>query len=241
MQCPNCKTVISEEASFCGECGTPVNKQEAFDSNAKSNEFVEQSKAISKAYISYLPNAIKHPYASSKHMTDNKGDMINSIITLLLFSFLIPFFSYVVAHSFYRGLTPSFWDMTLRPFILITISIAVITAVMFGVIKLMKLNYSFIRVMTTFGTLMVLPTLSVAVSIVLFIIGLQEFSMVVLGFALILFTLSFIATIISLADASDTKPAIDGYYGVILTIIGVLIAGQILGEALSEIMLFNYL
>lgn len=264
MQCPKCQTTLEVGTKFCTSCGakvteaatpnqgnpheqaasveqqassqeqpvTPVAQQQA---PSEPNAFVEQTKEISKGYWAFLPGALMHPFATSKKVSDGKGDLTNAIITIALFSLFLPLFTYITAQSYFSGTifssSVSFTDLVLKPFFMLLIFFAALTGVKFGVAQLMKANVSFVGVLTRFASMLVLPMLLAAAGMLFNLLSAYTFSGILIGLALAFTSVTSIATLFSLKETAPVKGGLDVFYGVIITYTAMTIILLIIGDA----------
>ncbi|MCZ0702978.1 hypothetical protein J2T56_001308 [Natronobacillus azotifigens] len=258
MHCPNCNASLDADAKFCTSCGSKITdapnqlgdqakaggaEQEPVQNNtaqtpqtpAQPNPQVEQVKKASKDYWNFLPSALLHPFATSKKMTDSKSDMINGIITLVLFSLFVPFFSYFAARnmvsnsllgSFY---TPTFMDYVVTPFFLFLIFFAVLIGIKFGVAQLMKAPISYVGVLTRFASMLVLPTALAALGMLFALLG-GGFGAFLIALAMSFASIASMATLFSIKETSGTDTGLDIFYGIVLTYVGVGIFILIVGD-----------
>ncbi|SEO25876.1 hypothetical protein SAMN04488134_105163 [Amphibacillus marinus] len=250
MNCPNCQATLEADSLFCTSCGTKISEEaattQAHEEHAVEatptapSAFVEKSKGMSKAYWRFLVPAIKRPFDSSKQTTDSQGDVANGLITLILFAFLTALFPYVLNQVLYNGFfSPSFWNLTFKPFLILLISMAIIIGVVFLTMKLAQAPYSFLKVTTTFATLMVIPMLLTALANIAIILGLHELSAYSVLLAVMLLSLSITATIVALAEATPTKKRIDNFYSVVIVFVMLFIIFALMGEAMIEPLINN--
>ncbi|WP_182199812.1 zinc-ribbon domain-containing protein [Paraliobacillus salinarum] len=205
--------------------GTSTNSNT--DNKATANEYVDQGKEVAKKYWSFLPQAVLHPYATSKRV--NEEGMINAIITLVLFSLFIPLSSYIGVSTYFRA---PFFDTVLKPFVIMLLFFALLIAVKFGVAKLMKANISFIGVLARFGTLMVVPTIFVLASIIFMFLSSYTFSVLLMVCAISFASIASMATIFSIKEKAVGRGGLDVIYGVIITYVAMMIILFIIGDSI---------
>ncbi|MCA0172116.1 hypothetical protein LCD38_09445 [Bacillus sp. RAR_GA_16] len=182
-----------------------------------NNEYIEKGKLISKNFFSFAIQAFKGPMAASHNVTDS--DKVNGIIAHILFAFLLPFFSYVTVkniptNEFYEIPIP-FGSFVIQPFLYILIFMAVFVAVNTGVAKLMRVNLSFMNVMTRLGVLMVIPTAAFVIAVLFAVLSANVISLLFFFIGTSLFTVSSTSLVFSLKQKSTG--GLDVYYGLIIT------------------------
>lgn len=247
MNCPNCQVSLESDAKFCTSCGVKIDPAQTENSKTEpvqstgttanqTPDYVQQGKAISKQYWNFIPSALAHPFAASKH--DGPANKINAMITLLLFSLLVPLFSYTGFS--YTGIPeqfrPTFVEMVVKPFFIFAIFFALLLAVKYGVAKLMKADVTFINVMTRFGIIMVLPTAVALVAVLFSILGIYDFSIILFFLAISLASIASMATIFSIKEKAPETGGLDVFYGVVLTYVAMTIILLVIGDSiLSEL------
>ena len=188
MYCSNCGASYDEGSKFCGGCGSQIgggNSNEATQqvnpqqvsqqmtaatvtTEPANNEYIEKGKRISKNFFSFAIEAFKGPMSASHKVTES--DKVNGIIAHLLFALLIPLFSYTTAKNIttneYYEIPVPFGSVVIQPLLYILIFMAVFIAVNTGVAKLMRVNLSFMNVMTRLGVFIVIPTLLLLIAVV---------------------------------------------------------------------------
>ncbi len=247
MECKQCHAPLEAGAKFCTNCGAHVSDEASKSqtetptatevttneqangqpAQSKATDYVAQGKAVSKQYWNFIPNALLNPFAASTRVKDT--DKVNGLITLALFSLLIPLFTYSAIGSYYR---PPFLDTVLKPFMVLLIFFAILLAVKFGVAKLMKADISFVQVMTRFGTLMVLPTTLALLAVVFAFLNSYTFSTVLMLLSISFASIASMATIFSIKTAAPKTGGIDVVYGVIITYVAMAIVLLIIGDSI---------
>ncbi|WP_179107251.1 zinc ribbon domain-containing protein [Sediminibacillus massiliensis] len=250
MHCTKCGSMNETEARFCAECGSKlasVQPQEGQQSanleqaatvepeasaggSYKDNEYVQKGKVISRQFFSFAKEALKGPMVASRKVTG--ADTINGIISHVLFALLLPLFSYFTAKSFSGGYIPiPFGATVIQPFIYLLIYLAVYTAVVYGVAKLMKANTTFLEVMSRFGVFNVLPAAMLLLAVIFSLMSATTFSLLLFGISLVLFVASSLAVIFSVKEDS-VAGGIDVYYGLIIANIAMVIIFAIIGDSI---------
>lgn len=267
MKCPKCQGINEQEAKFCIHCGAKLNlattdsvepsaPAEAQPNhqtgeitpalNAQTNEFVEKVVEISKDYWSFTLNALKSPYEASKRITDDKPNLINGLITAILFSLFLPLFTYFYTRRVSSGwLVPSFLEGVVIPFFVILIVTALSIAIVFAIVRLIKADIDILLVFTRFMTLMILPTALIIIAFVLSLINVLSISMLIAGLALFIVFLVSFQTIFSIKETHSRGGGIDVSYVFLinfflLMIIFLLIGEAVLGSIMKQLDFLNY-
>ena len=245
MYCSNCGANNEESSKFCGGCGgqlgggnsnqasQQVNPQQVTQQMTAStvaaeptnNEYIEKGKLISKNFFSFAIHAFKGPMSASHNVTDS--DKVNGMIAHVLFAFLLPYFSYITA----KNITPDglyeipisipFGSFVIQPFLYILIFMAVFIAVNTGVAKFMRVNLSFMNVMTRLGVFMVIPTTAFLVAVLFAVLSANFISFLFFFIGISLFTVSCTSLVFSLKQKSTG--GLDVYYGLIITTVLMII------------------
>lgn len=232
--CPQCG---SEElgAKFCMSCGYQISQTEesaegqvaAAHAAANGNTYVEQGKNIAKSYWDFLLATVKKPTQQAQIM--GRGSMINGLITLVLYSLLIPLMIYFVIKGTFGGyMAPSFSEVFFKPAFFILLFMALNTAVIYAVAKPGNNNLNFKDVVARFGGFLVVPTLLFVLAIIFSV--LQLFTMV--GFAGVLGVIGlFVAATMTIYSLKrQAKQGIDAIYGTFLFYVAFYIIVRLISE-----------
>lgn len=251
MHCTQCGTQNEANARFCAECGAQMVSTEAYQQQAagqqappiqqapvqNSNEFAEKGKSIAKDYFRFFKQSLAGPMAASKQVTAD--DKINGLITHILFALFLPLFSYFTAGKLLNDTMPfgspadisvPFGSVVVKPMFFLLIYLAVYTAVVLGVAKMMKANISYTEVMTRFGVFNVLPATLLLVAIIFSFMSVTIFSFFLFGAAISLFFVSCIAVIFSVKE--EGTGGLDVFYGLLVANIAMGIIFMIIGESI---------
>lgn len=252
MICPNCSHE-NEGGKFCVKCGTPLkmdaNSEVAATSETAAptttvqpNRYIESTKKISKTYFSYFMQVLKQPYASSQGM--GAEHFINGLITMIIYSFLIPLTTYFGLKSVLNQINPfgsdlfgsslPFSDVVLKPTFAYLIFILLVAIFTFAAIRLGRVNASFKEVIARFGSFLI-PTIAI------FVIGLLMAILAIkMFFVLLIFgfigSVFLVPPLVIASFKKETKDGIDIIYGSLITYALIFIAAAIMGD-----MLFNAL
>ncbi|WP_440897987.1 hypothetical protein ACS127_08495 [Amphibacillus sp. Q70] len=255
MNCPECQAVNEPDAKFCVSCGVELNpvveqdppppedneqtenvavdEVEESSQSAEPNEFIEKTKEISKSYWGFLPKALKSPFEASKQVTDSKEDLINSLITVVIFALFVPLFMYTSATSMFgEWLRPPFFQTVIFPFFIFILFLGAMVAIIFAVVRLMKAEIDFLLVFTRFATLLVAPTSLVLLSVIFSILNAYFFSSLLLSLALFLASLASIGTIVSIKETHKKDGGIDLIYVIIINYLILFLVIILLGDVL---------
>ncbi|WP_096201568.1 zinc ribbon domain-containing protein [Bacillus sp. FJAT-45350] len=232
MHCPHCGGAVEEGAKFCIHCGNQiaqVGTSNTVNTSVKENEYVKQGKEMSKQYFSFALRALKNPMSFGR--TTNGAQLSNGIISLVLFSLLLPLFTYSVANNVGRGYVDvPIFDVVVKPMFMFILFLAALSGIMFVVTKFMKLEVTFRDVVARFGTFVTVPVFLVLVAVILVTLSIYAFAFLLLFIALCCFLLTITSTIYSYPK--ESKGGLDSFYGVVLAYIIMIILGVMFGESM---------
>lgn len=265
MNCPKCQAVNDSNAKFCVNCGSELdsvveqdpppphedneqtedlsgNQVEGNPQPDEVNKYIEKTKEIGKSYWAFLPNALKSPFEASKQVTDSKEDLINSLITAIIFALFVPLFMYASATSMFgEWLRPPFFQTVIIPFFIFIILLGVMVAIIFAVVRLMKAEIDFLLVFTRFATLLVVPTCLVLLSVLFSLFNAYFFSSLLLSLALFIVFLTSIGTIVSIKETHKKDGGIDLIYVIIINYLVIFLVIILLGDALLGDLINDFL
>ncbi|MNX61800.1 hypothetical protein D3C86_927350 [compost metagenome] len=203
-------------------------------SPAQPNVYLQNAKNVSRLYFNYFGAILKRPFSSIHNIGGEQ--LINGIITLVLFSLLAPLMVYFnlssMAREFLSG--SPFLDIVIKPTLSLAVLILLIATFCYGAIKLAKINAGYRDVIARFGALLV-PFLGLMViAFVLSILQLEIFSIFLVGAFL---GLLFVAPplVITSWVKKDAR-GLDAVYGILLTYIATFITLDIIGKAIVKIL-----
>lgn len=255
MICPNCSHE-NEGGRFCIKCGTPLKREInnevasttetiAQSSPAQPNKYIETTKQASKMYFNYFLQVLKQPYSSSRII--GADQFINGLITMIIYSFLIPLISYFTIKGALNSYDPyglgfgsslPFSDIVLKPTLAYFIFILLVTAFSFLAIRLGKVNVSFKEVMARFGSLLV-PT--IALFIITLLVSFIEVRWVVpLLFFGLISSILLVPPLVITSFKKGMKDGIDIIYGSLITYALTFITLYIMGNMLFESLKSNF-
>ncbi|MET3697861.1 hypothetical protein SAMN05877753_104263 [Bacillus oleivorans] len=270
MICPNCSHE-SEGGKFCVKCGTqlptasdetvsaqenqPVQATQQVSvtaeeyvskpaSSVQTSQYVEGAKKISKSYINTFLHVLKHPYAAS--VKAGEDQFINGIITIILYSLLIPFIIYFALKGVLGDLNdfgaelfgesmdinPPFADVVIKPFFAYAIFILLVAAFSFAAVKLMKVNASFKEVIARFASLLIPFVTILAVALILSLIKVSLF-IYLLVFGLI-GAIFLVPALVVTSYQKQSQEGLDKVYGILIAYVLTFIALRIMGEMLFD-------
>ncbi|MDE5414084.1 hypothetical protein [Alkalihalobacterium chitinilyticum] len=240
MNCPQCGSIVENGSKFCTSCGckldTVVQTAATNDGTAPSspttsfqdNQYLQQGREVSKQYLGYALEVLKNPMGMGK--TVNGGSYVNGIISIVLYSLLLPIYAYFLMKKVSQGFMPfSFSDIVIMPFITIAIFVIVLTAIMFGIVKLMKVEGSFKDVLARFGTFLVVPVTFLLVAIILVFLSVISFSLILVVLASASYLIAVISTIYSFK--TENNGGLDAFYGSLLTYIAMALVAYMMAES----------
>lgn len=247
MFCPSCGNEISDTAKFCSKCGANLqNTQETTTGNEggtenrstqvqdtvknlKENEYVQQGAEISKQYFQFALSSLKQPFNFAKKV--DQQSFVNGLISIILFSIFFPLTTYFFTKNFAWGSVP-FGETVITPAIILFITFLVITGIMLAILQLMRVGANFKELIARVGSLFVFPLLFVIVGCLLTIIKASFLGLIFSSFGLVFLQLSYFAVMFSYEKKS--KGGLDAYYGIILTIIAIIIVFAIISSIVFE-------
>ncbi|GIO46476.1 hypothetical protein J34TS1_12410 [Paenibacillus azoreducens] len=250
--CPKCHH-SNDYGNFCEECGTrlPVGEAEVgaeaaseLDGMANSpygsstsasgetstgQAYLQNAKHVSKLYFSYFVDVMKRPFAYAQNA--GREQFVNGLITILIFSLVIPLIFYLGFHEYasYFGRS-SFLQSLLRPFVGYVIFTGLVMTYTFLAVKCSKVNVSYQDVAGRFGALLVPFTCSFLIAFVLVFLEVKLFVFFILaGFIGSVFTVP--ALVIS-SYTKNNRNGLDTVYGTILTYVLTFITLYLMGKML---------
>ncbi|MCK0470233.1 zinc ribbon domain-containing protein [Halalkalibacter sp. APA_J-10(15)] len=245
--CTNCQAPLEAEAKFCTSCGTKTSDTgeiaaASTTTEAAQNAYLEQSKEVGKQYFSFAKSALKHPYQFSAHLGQN--NMINGLISMILYSILLPLFLYNVLRKMSMGFMPlSFSDIVFMPAIVSIIMLLILAAIMLGVAKLMKVEVNYKTIIARFGAFMTIPTAILIVANILILVSIITFSVLLVILASLGYFVAIAVTIFSLHR--ENNGGLDTFYGIFLTYVALgflsyLVSESILTDLVERMTFMNF-
>jgi len=250
MICPKC-SYENEGGNFCIKCGarlTETASEEATTSsgtqyaqgqpaNGAPNQYLEGAKNISKMYFSYFLEVLKRPYASSVKVGGEH--FINAIITIVLYSIIIPLMIFIGLKSLMSGLgifglgySPSFVDVVIKPTFAYIIFLFLVATFTFAAVRMGLVKASYKEVISRFGSFLIPFVAILVIALVMSILRIDLFVFVLLlGF---LGTIFLVPPLVIASYKKETRDGIDVVYGSLITYILTFIALAILGDMLFD-------
>ena len=256
MICVNCNAENHADAKFCTSCGQPFNQGNVQTGDlgvnqgnvgtgqpvqpAEPNPTVEKAKVIGQSFWKYFLAGLKAPYRMSLTVGSQQADLINGLITLILFALFVPFTGYLATNhyansflgSFSSTVKPPFFESVIKPFIFMVIFIAILVAILFAVSRLMKSEIDFMAVFTRFMTFMIIPAGLVTLAFVVSLVNAYVFGGFLIFLAFSIMFLSGVASIFSIKTTTTHPGGIDVIYVIIIHYIILFIVLIIFGDAM---------
>jgi hypothetical protein len=205
LYCVNCGH-LNEENQFCAKCGTkmsaqsetastnttttaePVSLPGAPTSSAESAVYMEKAKTIGLAYGQYVRRLFKKPTVISEQI-DN-SNLVNGIISLILFALAVPFIFYIgikkATSGLFSGLyEPSFFSVVVKSIVFLSVLLLISTLTIYLYTRLCKSNTTFKDVVARFGAFLTIPAALQLVALVAAIIQLTSFSVFLASFGML--------------------------------------------------------
>ncbi len=213
--------------------------------NQQPNQYLEGAKKISQMYFGYFIGVLKKPYASSKSVGEEH--FLNAIITIVLYSFIIPLMSYFGIKSFTDTLSGGFYEadidlpfteIVIYPTIAYAVFILLVATFTFAAVKMGRVDDSYKAVISRFGSFMI-PFLAILlIGLVLAILKAKIFIIfLVLGFTTSLF---IVPPLVIASFKKETQEGLDVIYGTLITYILtfvtiVLMSAMLVDRIISDI------
>lgn len=226
------KQATAEETG-AGSPGQPVRQMEP-------DPVIEKAKEIGQSFLGYILDGVKAPFQAGKSVGAEQADLINGLITLLIFSGFIPLSVFVLG-SWGR---PPFFATVVVPFILFIIFIAITVAVLFAVARLMKSEIDFMQVFTRFMTFMIIPAGLAVLVFIVSIFNAYLFSTLLLALIFLTVSLASIGTIFTIKETKEKSGGLDVMYVVIIhfliiSLVLALFGDALLGQLMNQLNPFN--
>ncbi|WP_243298674.1 zinc ribbon domain-containing protein [Bacillus litorisediminis] len=272
MICPNCSHE-NEGGKFCVKCGTQLSstsdetvigpdnqpvqaphqvsgtKEEYVSqpepaSNVQASQYVEGAKKISKSYFNSFVQVLKQPYSAS--VKAGEEQFINGIITIILYSLLVPLIIYFALKGVIGDLNdfgaeffgesmdinPPFADVVIKPFIAYVIFIFLIAAFSFVAVKLAKVNSSFKEIVSRFASFLIPFVTILALALILSLLNVSLF--IYLLFFGLVGAIFLVPALVVTSYSKASQEGLDKVYGILITYVLTFIALRIMGEMLFD-------
>ncbi len=254
MQCNSCGQINPEESKFCVKCGANLLTAEAAEESpafphlgtdqtgqqggpSEPNPQLQQIKQMSSQYWKHFVQVLKQPTRIGE-MT-NESHMVNGIITMVLFSLMLPLIVYITLKNAVSGygfgfVHITFGDYVLKPLFFLLIVTLMVNSLIFLALKLGNVVASYREVIGRFGSYMIPSAAIVAFGVLLSILQVNGGFLgwvVLAGFFSWMLAVS--ATIYSYR--SRHTGGLDPFYGVLGTFAGTLLLLYLFGDNLLSV------
>lgn len=265
MKCPVCSHQ-NEGGKFCEQCGTKLDlssysevastveltenvsiNQSNGQSNSQPNQYLVGAKNVSKVYFSYFIEVLKKPYSSSKSV--GAEHFLNAIITIVLYSIIIPLMMYFGLKSMTSSVNefgnmfgmeasfnPPFTDVVIKPTFAYAVFVLLVAAFTFVSIKLGKVSVSFKEVISRFGSFLIPFVALLLIALIMSILKMKLF-ILFLFFGFIT-SISIVPPLVIASFKKENNAGLDVIYGTLLTyfltLITIVIMGNILFKAIES-------
>lgn len=251
MQCPNCHHE-HVEGNFCVKCGTPLtsaNEQAAtvdtenaqtnpvppFTEKVQPNVQLEKAKEISKMYFGFFMTVLKSPFSQASKVSS--AHFVNGLISIVLFSLLIPLITYLNLGDLRHYIDSPFANVVLKPMVGFAIYMLLIAVYSFVGLKAGKVSANIKEVISRFGALLIPFIALFLVAIILSILQIKILAFLLL-FVGISLSVSMVPLFIILSYKKESEKGLDAFYCSIivylLTGLTLLIMGNMLFSALLD-------
>lgn len=233
------ETVEVEEATVQEEVNDGVDQPVR---QMEPDPVIEKAKEIGQSFLGYILDGVKAPFQAGKSVGAEQADLINGLITLLIFSGFIPLSVFVLG-SWGR---PPFFATVVVPFILFIIFIAITVAVLFAVARLMKSEIDFMQVFTRFMTFMIIPAGLAVLTFIVSIFNAYLFSTLLLALIFLTVSLASIGTIFTIKETKEKSGGLDVIYAtiihfLIISLVLALFGDALLGQLMNQLNPFNFM
>ncbi len=252
MQCNSCGQINPEESKFCVKCGANLLTAAAAGESpafphlgtdqtgqqggpSEPNPQLQQIKQMSSQYWKHFVQVLKQPTRIGE-MT-NESHMVNGIITMALFSLMLPLIVYITLKSAVSGfgfIRISFGNYVLTPLCFLFIVTMMVNTLIFYALKFGKVAASYREVIGRFGAYMIPSVAIVAFGVLLSLLQVNGgfLGWVVLA-GIFSWMLAVCATIYSYRN--QHMDGLDPFYGVLGTFAGALLLLYLFGDNLLSV------
>ncbi|WP_062051301.1 hypothetical protein [Bacillus sp. JCM 19034] len=208
------------------------NDETVNSTHSKQNVYLDQSKEISKQYFSFALSVLKQPFHYSA--TLGQKQMVNGLISMILYSLLLPMYIYIIGYSL------PFFDTVLKPAFATMILFLLLSVIILGVTKLMKIETNFKTIVTRFGSFITISTILLVVANILALLSIITFSILLISCALLGYFIAIATTMFSFHE-KDRK-GIDTFYAIAIIYIAIGFISYLVGESMvNQLLNLNYL
>ncbi|MYL33853.1 hypothetical protein GLW05_09605 [Pontibacillus yanchengensis] len=251
--CSNCGITL-EGGKFCGKCGTPVAEgvtgiseitQEAKPVLANDGGYVQvthdpaKPNAVKEAtshYFNFIKDIWTQPTKAARSADESL--LMNGVISVILYALMFPLILYVGMRSVlgtigvlgeFAGAAVPLGKMFLQPFLYFTLFLAIVSVIMFGLIKLSNSNITYKKVLTLFGIYLIAPAIILVLSLLSLLVNIYSLFTIflILGFLGLFASIAFSFQTLN----RDYTGGLDPQYSTFLTYIGIGIVIWLFAES----------
>ncbi|QMV43008.1 zinc ribbon domain-containing protein [Cohnella cholangitidis] len=202
---------------------------------SQPNPQLQQAKQISKQYFSYFLEVLKSPVKSGQ--ASNAGHMVNGLITIILFSLILPLIAYFqIRESVKRfggfmgdDLDVPFGAVVIKPFVFLILVVMMVNSIIFLVLKMGNVVINYREVTARFGTFMIPSVTFFFIGLLFTLMGMDsEILAWVIGAGMFSWFVAICFTIYSFKR--DHTSGLDAFYGVIITYAGSILLLYLFGD-----------
>lgn len=203
--------------------------------SAQPNPYLESAKQSSKIYFDYFMKGLKSPLAVTQKTGSEQ--LLNGIISMVIFAILIPFMIYLSIGSGARDFFSNspFVDIVLKPAFWLAVFMLLIAVYTFGAVKLStnpKANMK--EIIARFGTLLI-PFIVISLVAFLFMLLGSSIGGAFLSIALVggIFT---IPALITMSYKREGFGGLDTLYAILLIYVAIFLTMLIIGDSLGSML-----
>lgn len=204
----------------------------------QEHEYVEKGKVYAINYLNYAKVALKSPFKTAKQM-QHPDIQLHGITTIGLYSFLMPLLFFFMLQTFNSYMQVPFFDVVIKPFVILAIVSLVMVAVLFGVGRLMRVNVSFKSVLGAYGSLHTLPVALLVLSMILLIFNNYGLITLVLSFMFLVTTTINVSVLFALKSQLSEEIGLDVVYGIILSYIALIVLVLVVSDSIMGSMMMD--
>ncbi|SFJ62714.1 zinc ribbon domain-containing protein [Thermoflavimicrobium dichotomicum] len=234
MNCKECGNPIAENVNFCHHCGTPTVNQpfQPQGTSISQNPYLNKTKELSGNYLKFALEVLKKPVEKMEQV--DQSHFVHGIITFVLFSLFLPLVTYTnlknILDNTFLGEAIPFTETVLLPFIYFILFFALLTGIIFAVMRATRVYTTFQHVTARIGSILIVPTAFIVLAFLLSILTAVTLSMILVIFGLFSVVINICLVIYSYRKSND-RGKVDVFYTILVTYIcfGILI--YLLGES----------
>lgn len=198
----------------------------------KLKPYMDSARESSKLYFDFFAKSLKNPVGVAQRI--GAGQMVNGIISIILFALLLPLVIFIALQSAFRRDIP-FFDIVIKPMFWIALVLLLVAVYTFGAVKLSTKSAVDLReVIARFGALLVPFIVLVLIGFVLILmesrLGAALYSLAMIG---AIFTAP---AVIMMSYKKDSLRGVDPLYGILLVYAAVMITMMLIGDSVANIM-----